>query len=64
MKRTVIFSIIMLIFNTVNFAAPQSQEIVENTFLSPVDGGLGVLILAGVVYGAKIINQRHKRNEI
>lgn len=34
---------------------PPSEEV-------PIDGGIGILLAAGALYGAKVINNRNKKN--
>lgn len=63
MKR-IIFTIVLIIIafygNAQTFGGPPSMgspDVLDN----PIDGGLGILLGAGVAYGAKVL--RDKRNK-
>ncbi|SFF61238.1 PID-CTERM protein-sorting domain-containing protein [Thermoflexibacter ruber] len=60
MKRIIVASFLMFVSfylqaQGLDPVPPPSSEI-------PIDGGLGILLVAGALYGAKVINDRNKKH--
>ncbi len=59
MKALIVFSVLMISLG----AIAQPPDPLEDDPGVPLDGGLSVLIAAGVGYGAKKIHDARKKNE-
>lgn len=63
MKKKLLLILLVGIFHLTNFEAKSQPGFDDDVQDTPIDGGVGILVATGLLYGAKKVRQQWKEKE-